>query len=206
MAALGNVGWGNWISAGGSALSAVGQITGGEAQSDNLKSLAEQMDRKANERLALSTREAELDRKNSHLIVSRAATSITAAGGNASDANSIELLSRLDAEAEMRALTLLYVGSQESTNMRDQAGAYRQEADSAKMAGYIGAMTTAMSKVGEIAADWSPKKKPQPTGIRTVPLSSPMPRGKRNPLSGTFTPANSQQSFMPAKKFNPFTP
>lgn len=131
-----------YIAAGGSILSAAGSMKAGSAaaaagratkQADIYQ--ADQLDQNAGQAIASAQREAELQRRQTAMLVSRGIAVAAGSGGGVTDPTVSGLLEKIAAEGTYLASVDLYQGEERARLMRAQAQAKRYEGDMAEIGG-----------------------------------------------------------------------
>jgi len=127
------------------AVMAAGQLYKGK-QAHDLKQREKQAYLDAADRAqAAMTYEVQEERRRREFMYSRALAVAGAQTGDPSDAGIQTLLADLNAEGDYRILSTIWVGVEEAEGLRFRAEAARREAEGAKKAGRIGAITSAIS-------------------------------------------------------------
>ena len=126
------------LSAGGTAVSAIGAIQQGKSQQASANYQAAQLEAAGKAEQAASQREAEEERRQKRLMQSRA-RAVGAASGGGID---LELAGDIEEEGEYRALTALWEGTEAAKGRRAQAAASRFEGRQARKAGFLRAGRT----------------------------------------------------------------
>lgn len=120
-------------------LNAATPIISGLAQDRADRSVASQLDANANTVVAMAQREAEQQRKQGRLALSRLQA---VAGGGGLDPGVVGLAADIAAETEYRAMASIYEGDERAAGMRHAAATKRYEGRQARTAGMIGAATS----------------------------------------------------------------
>lgn len=137
--------WPIALAAGATALNAYGRYRAGDSAKKAAKFEAAQLERQANERKAVSQRQAmEYDRQG-RLQMSRALAVAAASGGGASDPTVMDVMGDIAGETNYLKMTALYEGEEQAKTLGMAAGLRRQEGDLAKEAGKIGAASSILS-------------------------------------------------------------
>lgn len=139
----------------GTALSAVGAIASGNAQSAGLKAQAAAAERQASEERAASQREAMVRAKEARLMMSRQQAVAAASGGGATDPTVLDIMGDTAQQGEFNTQSALYEGEARGRGLEDQAAISRMQARQAKLAGFIGAGSTMLSGVSEFSKGWA---------------------------------------------------
>jgi hypothetical protein len=121
----------------GTALTAGGQIYGGNAAASGARSEASQLRYAAGQTRASSQRAAREERRQARRLQSRGLAVAAASGGGASDVSVVNTLAEVEAEGEYRALTALWEGEEQARGLEAAAGARESEGSAARTAGYL---------------------------------------------------------------------
>lgn len=128
---------------GGTALSAMGTLAGGEAAERSAELDALQLEQAAEDVFATGTRQASGARREGRFVTSKARSAI-AASGAASDAGTVEMLAKIESEADYNSLSALYEAKTEAKGLRSKAAARRYEGRAAKRASRFTALGGAL--------------------------------------------------------------
>lgn len=139
-----------YVQATSTALSAYSQYAQGKDRDRQSQQIASQYQEQAKRQQAVAQLEAQQERKKARLVKSRALAVAAASGAGASDPTVSDILTDIDTEGEMNALTTLANGDYLAQGLNLQANATRREGRAAKRMGKLGAATTAFSG----AASW----------------------------------------------------
>lgn len=118
-------------------IEAVSSVMGGMAEEDLAKAEAGLLRRKASTRRAAAQREAIEERNNKELVKSRARAVAAAGGGGVDDPTIVNILGDIEGEGEFRALSRLWSGEEDATDLNNQAAARETSGKNAKKAGLI---------------------------------------------------------------------
>lgn len=135
----------------GTVMSAVGTVTSGVAQNNAAKFEASQLEARATAERASAQREALQERKQKDMVISRA-KAVGATSGGGVDLN---LLGKIEEAGEYNALTAMWEGEERARGAESQAAATRWSGKRAKLAGFIGAASTAAGDYARISHDYS---------------------------------------------------
>ena len=138
-------------------LEAGGKIITGASQSAALKAEAASAERKADEVLAASTRDAAQRRKEADLVLSRQQAVAAASGGMATDTTVLNLMADTAQEGQYQVATSLYEGKAQRAGLLDQAAIARMQAKQAMLSGFIGAGTTMLNGMSSYSKYRPPK-------------------------------------------------
>lgn len=130
-----------WMSVASTALNAGGSLYQGNQAKKAADSEARQIEYRAGQERAASQRQAEEQRRQARLAMSRAQA---VAGGGGSDQTVVDLIGDMAAEGELRALTSIYEGDDRAFGLEQQAAARRREGKAARTAGYINAVSSVL--------------------------------------------------------------
>ncbi|CNI61170.1 Uncharacterised protein [Yersinia massiliensis] len=134
----------------GSVLGGFGAINQGRQQQKQAYSEASQLDRQASNTRAQSQVQAMEDRRQARLAESRA-LAVGAASGAAADSTSfVKNISDMESQGELNALTSLWGGNQQGSQLNNQAAVRRAEGDAAKKAGTINAISSLLQAGGSL--------------------------------------------------------
>ncbi|NTF54423.1 hypothetical protein G6L12_05880 [Agrobacterium rhizogenes] len=138
----------------GTLVSAVGTVAAGAAEKRNQNYVAKQEEMKANEELASSTREAQQNRTEADLAMSRQqALAASSGGGAGSDAPTIvKLMSDTAAQGELNADTTIYGGQQRAAGLMDSAKGRRAAGKASFLGSVLGGFGQAASGIGKFAS------------------------------------------------------
>lgn len=133
------------LGAAGTAASAVGTIAAGSAERKNQNFIAKQEEMRANEELAASQREAQQNRNEAELAMSRQqALAASSGGGAGSEAPTIvRLMTDTAGQGELNASTAIYGGQQRAAGLRDSARGRRAAGKASFLGSVLGATGTA---------------------------------------------------------------
>lgn len=134
-----------YITAGTTALSVYSQIQQGNAAKAQQEILAQQREKAANQALVESQAEAANERKKAKYLRSRAQAVAGKSGAGVTDPGVSKILTDIDAEGEMNALTALHSGQYLARGLRTGAAVARNQGAAARTAAYMSAGTTALS-------------------------------------------------------------
>jgi ABC-type Fe3+-siderophore transport system permease subunit len=134
-----------YITAGATALSVYSQAQQGSAQQAQMNILAAQREKAANQALVESQAEAANERRKSKYLRSRAQAVAGKSGTDVSSPGISNILTGIETEGEMNALTSLHSGEYLARGLRTGAAVARNQGAAARTAGYMGAATTALS-------------------------------------------------------------
>lgn len=143
--AITGTGVGTALTVGSTLLSTVGAIQSGNAANAAAQFEAKQMDQRALAEQAASQREANEERRQKELVLSRARAVGAASGGGVD----YDLMGDIEEEGEFRALTAMWGGDERAAGLRMQADSRRVEGQSRKRASRIQAGATLLGGVGE---------------------------------------------------------
>lgn len=137
----------------GSAVNAFGTIMGGLEADAIGKNQQKQLNNVANTEQAISQRKAIQDRLEARLVESRAITGAAASGGGGTDTPGVaDIISGINEEGEMNALTSLWEGDTRAAGLRYEGRVKRWEGKQAKKAAFISAGGNFLSSLGGAAA------------------------------------------------------
>lgn len=142
-----------WIAAGTTALTVAQQVQQGQLQSAQGNLLAVQREKDANQALLEAQTEASNERRKAKYLRSRAQAVAGKSGAGVSDPDVSNILSDIETEGEMNALSALYSGEYLARGLRSGADTARREGSARRTAAYTGAATTALSG----AISWADK-------------------------------------------------
>ena len=148
-AIFGKIGIGGVLSIAGSAVSGLGALQAGRAQAAASEFQAKQLEAAGLAEQASSQRQAQEDRRQKEIVISRA-RAVGAASGGGQD---IPLLGAIEEEGELRALTTLWVGDEAAKGRQAQAAAARFEGKQYKRAGFVRAATGVLGQAGQTFAE-----------------------------------------------------
>lgn len=134
------------------AISAYSQAQAGKASQAEGMLAQIQAERNANAEEALAGQQAASDRRKARYLRSRALAVAGASGAGVSDPTVSDILTGIDTEGEMNALTALYEGRIRADNTRAQGRAYAREGTARKGAAYGQAASTVLSGATEFAS------------------------------------------------------
>lgn len=134
-----------YITAATTALSVYSQVRQGKAAEAQANLIAAQREKAANQATIEAQAEAANERKRAKLVRSRALAIAGASGTDPSSKGVSDILTDIDVEGEMNALTSLYSGDYLAQGLRSGADSIRREGRARKSAGYTSAATTALS-------------------------------------------------------------
>lgn len=140
-----------YIALASTAVSAYSQTQMGDASAAQGKLAQIQADRNANAEEAMSQQQAAADRKKARYLRSRALAVAGASGAGVSDPTVSDILTGIDTEGEMNALTALYEGRIRAENTRATGRIYANEGRARKTAAYGQAASTVLSGAGSFA-------------------------------------------------------
>lgn len=126
------------------AVSAYSQAEQGRAAAANARLEAIQRDRDANQAQVEAQRVAQNERRRAQLVRSRALAVAGASGAGVSDPTVNEILTDIDTEGELNALTSLWSGDYTARALRLGASASRNESRALKSSGYLSGAATAL--------------------------------------------------------------
>ena len=133
-------GLGNVLALGGTIVSTLGAIQSGKAQNAAAEYQAQQLDAQGKTERAVSQREAQEERRQKELAISRARVVGAASAGG----QDLALLGDIEEDGELRALSALWQGEEAAKGRKNQAAATRFEGKQAKKAGLIKGLGTLM--------------------------------------------------------------
>lgn len=136
--------------AGGTLLSAGGQLQAGKAAQQASNFNAAQLDRRATAEKATASRKSAEERRKGRLIESRA-LAVGAASGGGVPTDQIGLLAQ---EGEFRALSALFEGEEAAAGLQDQGKAERFEGRQRRVASRINAFGTLLKGGSSLAAKY----------------------------------------------------
>lgn len=142
-----------YIALASTAVSAYSQNEMGQASAAQGKLAQIQADRNANAEEAMSQQQAASDRKKARYLRSRALAVAGASGAGVSDPTVSNILTGIDSEGEMNALTALYEGKIRAQNTREQGAAYAREGRAARGAATGRAVGTLATGLSGFASD-----------------------------------------------------
>lgn len=142
-----------YISLATTAVSAYSQNEAGKAGLAEGKLAQIQADRNANAEEAMAQQQAAADRKKARYLRSRALAVAGASGAGASDPTVTDILTGIDSEGEMNALTALYEGRIRADNTRAQGAAYAREGRAGRTAATGRAAATVATGLTDFASD-----------------------------------------------------
>lgn len=142
----------------GSAVSAIGAIATGSAQSAALKAQAAAEERQASEERAASQREAIVRAREARLLMSRQQAVAAASGGGATDPTVLQIMGDTAAQGDFNTQSALYEGEARGRSLEDQAAINRMQARQAKIAGFISAGSTMLSGISSFSSGWAKRK------------------------------------------------
>jgi hypothetical protein len=132
-------------------LSAVGTISAGKAEQNNQNYLAKQEEAKAKEEMASSQREAQQNRTEGDLAMSRQqALAASSGGGAGAEAPTIvKLMSDTAGQGTLNANTTLYGGMERAAGLRDSAKGRRAAGKASFLGSVLGGFGQAASGVSK---------------------------------------------------------
>lgn len=134
-----------YITAGTTALSVYSQIQQGNAAKAQQEILAGQREKAANQALVESQAEAANERKKAKYLRSRAQALAGKSGTDPSSPGISNILTDIETEGEMNALTALHSGQYLARGLRTGAAVARNQGAAARSAAYMSAGSTALS-------------------------------------------------------------
>jgi hypothetical protein len=134
-----------YIAAATTALTVTQQVQAGQLQQAQGNVVAAQRERDANQAQVEAQAEAANERRRAKLVRSRALAVAGASGAGVSDPGVSSILSDIETEGEMNALTALHSGDYLARGLRSGADAARSEGRARRDAGYLSGATTALS-------------------------------------------------------------
>jgi hypothetical protein len=134
-----------YIAAGTTVLTAAQQVQAGQHQQAQADVLAASRERDANQAQVEAQREAAIERRRAKLVRSRALAVAGASGAGVSDPGVSSILSDIETEGEMNALTALASGDYLARGLRSGADTARREGSARETAGYLSGASTALS-------------------------------------------------------------
>jgi hypothetical protein len=140
-----------YIALASTAVSAYSQTQMGDAAKAQGALAQIQADRNANAEEAMSQQQALQDRKKARYLRSRALAVAGASGAGVSDPTVSDILTGIDTEGEMNALTALYEGRIRAENTRATGRIYANEGRARRTAAYGQAASTALSGFTDFA-------------------------------------------------------
>jgi hypothetical protein len=134
-----------YIAAGTTALTVAQQYQQGQLQGAQGDVVAAQRERDANQAQVEAQAEAAKDRRRAKLVRSRALAVAGASGAGVSDPGVSDILSDIETEGEMNALTALASGDYLARGLRSGADTARRESSAYRSAGYTSGAATALT-------------------------------------------------------------
>lgn len=158
------------IAIAGTAISAVGSIAQGGAQSGAMRAQAQQSDyqakvlqQNAGQARATSQAQAVVERRNAAYAMSRARAVAAASGGGATDPTVVNVEAKIGQQGEYNALSRLYSGEEAARGMEGEASLkqyeatqYETGADTSMATGMIGAVGQALSGTSSLMKGGGP--------------------------------------------------
>jgi hypothetical protein len=141
-----------YIALASTAVSAYSQTQAGDTAKNQGLLAQMQAERNANAEEAMSQQAAAADRKKARYLRSRAIAVAGASGAGVSDPTVSDILTGIDTEGEMNALTALYEGRIRADNTRKTGQIYANEGSARKKAAYGQAASTALSGFTDFAS------------------------------------------------------
>lgn len=138
----------------GTIMSSAGAYTEGRDAETIAKMQAAEMRVRAKQALAVGSREAAAQDRETALAISRAQAVAAASGGGAVDPTVLKIIGDIAARGSENVQMELYNAGEEARGLRNQAAMTAYEGKQARKAGTIRAATTLMSGVGKIADKW----------------------------------------------------
>lgn len=129
------------LQVGGTLLSAAGAVSSGNAQNAASEYNAAMLERQGKAEQAVAQRDAQKERKQKELAISRA-RAVGASSGGGQDYN---LIGDLEEEGEYNALVADWEGAERAAGRRSQAGGERFTGRQAKRAGQLKSFSTLLS-------------------------------------------------------------
>lgn len=129
----------------GAALSGVGSIVGGIAQSNAMEAQAKAAERQASEERAASQREAIQRSKEARLVMSRQQAVAASSGAGATDPTVLKLMGDVAGQGYVNSQAAIYEGESRGRALEDQAAISRMQGRQARLSGFIGAGTSILS-------------------------------------------------------------
>ena len=140
---------------------------------------ARQLERQANERRAISQREAIEKRRRAEIAVGRARAVAAASGATVDDPTVTRLIGDLEAEGEFQALSALWSGRREAQNLEEAARRAKNEGKAALIGSGFKAAATSFQGVATMRKAYKP-----PGGTTTIPTAKPGPSSAKLPWGG----------------------
>lgn len=134
-----------YITAGATALSIYSQVQQGNVAKAQQEILANQREKAANQAMVEAQTEAANERRKAKYLRSRAQAVAGKSGAGVSDPGVSNILTDIETEGEMNALTALASGEYLASGLRTGAAVARNEGRAAQTAAYTRAGTTALS-------------------------------------------------------------
>lgn len=129
----------------GTGLGAVGSILEGQSAASAAEAEGIQAIAQAKSARATSQRQANEERRQGDLAISRAQAVAAAGGGGATDPTVLNIVGDIAGQSEYNALSALYEGTTAADTLEYQAKIKAMQARDAKIAGYIGAGSKLLS-------------------------------------------------------------
>jgi hypothetical protein len=147
----------------GAVIQAKGQKEAGDAAKADAYNQAAQLDDEANASKADAQRQAIDERRMAARASSRALAVSAASGAGALDPSVATITSNIEGEGEYRALSRLYNGDAEASNLQQQAAATRNMGNAKKTASRYAATSTILSSGSDLYSKYgaTPKSKPK---------------------------------------------
>lgn len=135
----------------GTIVSAGGQLAAGDQQKQAQDYQSDLAKRNALAVEATSQRQAVEERRKAAFAVSRARALAAASGGGATDPTVLNVEAGIGAQGEYNALSRLFTGSDEATNLRNQARLNRYMGQQAQSTAGVQAVGTIIGGIGDAA-------------------------------------------------------
>jgi hypothetical protein len=151
----------------GGIIQAKGQKDAGDAAEAGAYNEAAQLDDEANATKADAQRQAIDERRMAARASSRALAVSAASGAGALDPSVETITSNIEGEGEYRALSRLYNGDAEASNLQQQAAATRSMGNAKKKASRYAAASTILSSGSDLVSKYGPSLKTKPKASPT---------------------------------------
>jgi hypothetical protein len=168
-------------------VSAAGTIAGGNSAAQAASYQARQLRMRARQAEAEGQQKAEQDRRESAYMQSRLRALAAASGAGATDKTVLDIMGRISNEGEYRALADLWLGSEQSAQLNQEAGAAQYSGKTAQQQSRIAAFGT-MLQGGANAYGMSAKTAPNTSNLVSDNTTSSL--YEKYGLSGSVNPLN----------------
>lgn len=151
----------------GTALTAKGDISAGNAAARAADYQARQMEVNAGQENAVASFSAQEEQRKTDLLASKAIAVAAASGGGTLDPTVVKILQGIHGEGALAKQMQIYNGAEAARGLRDQAKATRYEGKLTKGAYKKRALSTILTGVNKLANTWG--SDPAPRGTSDTP-------------------------------------